>query len=172
MIAFVHKCRAVSSIKFSNFSTEFEICCDFTIPTELLHVDRKLFIICKQNDEKMQFIKSRSLYMLVGENTHGECERSQVTHTYYFAKQNPTRGRHERTRLSCPYLYLYPHAYETSLVAPRQRVQYIKFISATMKNTCTNICLTVTSSRHQVSNYAEITIIKSFNNDFFICSTT
>ena len=49
----------------------------------VLDIDRRFFVICKQNDEKMQCIKHGvSIGHVCQRNTHDECERTQVKHNY------------------------------------------------------------------------------------------
>ena len=49
----------------------------------VLHIDRKLIVVCKQNDEIMQCIKHGvSIGHVCLKNTHYECEGTQVKHTY------------------------------------------------------------------------------------------
>ena len=51
-IAFVHKCIAVSSIKFKNFSTEFEICCAFKAICPMWH-KYNFFLIIPCSDSNL-----------------------------------------------------------------------------------------------------------------------
>ena len=76
-----------------SFNTDQNISYGVAFTGIVLGKDGKLFVICKQNHEKMY--KTRvTIGHASPENTHDdECERTQVTHTStYLAKQNPTPG--------------------------------------------------------------------------------